>query len=182
MGRRLVDLDDDLAELLRVAESAQGIDRQLKGFASGDRWLTDLADGRIAFAGDTVSDTIAAILEREPDWTALSADTPPAFMRVLKRCLTKDAAERLRDIGDARIEIDSATDAPEPEEEPPGSRARFHGLRAGGQGRSKLAPPMANSQVESLPRTTRAARIRRRLHRRLAVVYAREQASRQQVR
>src|SRR6476659_7973978 len=43
--------------------------------------------------------------------------------------------------------------APEPEEEPPGWWSRFHGLRAGGQGRSKLGPPMANSWVDNLPIT-----------------------------
>src|SRR5205085_8185610 len=42
---------------------------------------------------------------------------------------------------------------PEPEDDPPGSCAVFHGLRAGGHGRSKLGPPIANSCVESLPRT-----------------------------
>ena len=62
--------------------------------------------GRIAFAGDTVSDTIAAILERDPDFTALPSTTPPAITRLLQRCLAKDARRRLRDIGDARAELD----------------------------------------------------------------------------
>src|SRR5581483_12194049 len=47
----------------------------------------------------------------------------------------------------------AATPAPEPEEEPPGWWPVFHGLRAGGHGRSKLGPPIANSCVESLPST-----------------------------
>src|SRR5215213_5420791 len=51
----------------------------------------------------------------------------------------------------------AATAAPEPDDEPPGSRAVFQRLRAGGQGRSKEAPPIANSQVESLPRITAPA-------------------------
>src|SRR4051812_49773311 len=51
----------------------------------------------------------------------------------------------------------AATAAPEPEEEPEGSRSRSQGLRAGGQGRSKEVPPIANSQVESLPVKTAPA-------------------------
>lgn len=59
-----------------------------------------------AFQGDTVSDLIAQILEREPDWDALPARTPQKIRDLLRRCLEKDAKRRLRDIGDARIEID----------------------------------------------------------------------------
>ena len=55
-----------------------------------------------AFPGATSSDTIVEILDREPDWNALPADTPPAVRRLLKRCLQKDVKLRLRDIGDAR--------------------------------------------------------------------------------
>src|SRR4051794_7164046 len=51
----------------------------------------------------------------------------------------------------------AATAAPEPEDEPDGSRAGSQGLRAGGHGRSNEEPPMANSQVASLPRTTAPA-------------------------
>ena len=61
-----------------------------------------LLTGRRAFGGETVSDTIAAILEREVDWTALPAGTPPAVRRLLQLCLEKDARRRLRDIGDVR--------------------------------------------------------------------------------
>src|SRR5271156_6288425 len=45
----------------------------------------------------------------------------------------------------------AATPAPDPDDDPPGWCSRFHGLRAGGNGRSKLGPPMANSCVDSLP-------------------------------
>ena len=60
------------------------------------------------FPGETISDTIAAILEREPDWHALPAATPAAIRRLLRRCLEKDPKRRLRDIADARLEIDEA--------------------------------------------------------------------------
>jgi serine/threonine protein kinase len=68
--------------------------------------LYEMLTGRLAFPGETVSDTIAAILEREPDWTALGSATPPGVSRVLRRCLDKDATRRLRDIGDARVDLD----------------------------------------------------------------------------
>jgi tetratricopeptide (TPR) repeat protein len=68
--------------------------------------LFELFSGRRAFAGESVSDAIASILLREPDWTALPADTPPPIRELLQRCLQKDASQRLRDIGDARLAID----------------------------------------------------------------------------
>ena len=67
--------------------------------------LYEMLTGRLAFAGETVSDTIAKILEREPVWAALPPSAPEALRRLLIRCLTKDPKQRLRDIGDARIEI-----------------------------------------------------------------------------
>ena len=69
--------------------------------------LYEMLTGRVAFAGETVSDTIGKILEREPDWSALPAATPSVIRRLLRRCLTKDPKQRLRDIGDVRIEIDA---------------------------------------------------------------------------
>jgi hypothetical protein len=61
--------------------------------------------GRAAFARATVSDTLAAILTQEPDWGALPVATPQPLRRLLGRCLAKDAVQRLRDIGDARVEL-----------------------------------------------------------------------------
>ena len=69
--------------------------------------LYEMITGRVAFAGDTVSDSIAKILEREPEWSALPAATPAPLRRLLLRTLTKDPKKRLRDIGDVKIEIDS---------------------------------------------------------------------------
>jgi Tol biopolymer transport system component len=68
--------------------------------------LYECLTGRQIFAGDTVSDLIARILEREPDWEALPSRTPSRIRSLLRRCLEKDVKRRLRDIGDARIEID----------------------------------------------------------------------------
>ena len=69
--------------------------------------LFEMLTGRVTFPGDTVSDSIAKILEREPDWSALPAATPASIRRLLLRCLAKDPKQRLRDIGDVRLEIDA---------------------------------------------------------------------------
>ena len=64
--------------------------------------------GSTPFAAATLSDTLAAILTREPDWSRLPPDTPPAMARLLRRCLQKDTSHRLRDIGDALLELEEA--------------------------------------------------------------------------
>jgi len=63
------------------------------------------------FRGETTSDTLAAILKSDPDWSALSAETPAKVRDLLKRCLQKDPRRRLHDIADARIEIEEAQTA-----------------------------------------------------------------------
>jgi excisionase family DNA binding protein len=68
--------------------------------------LYEMLSGRRAFAGGTTSDTIANILQGEPDWTALPGALPAEVVRLVRRCLMKDPARRLRDIGDARLEIE----------------------------------------------------------------------------
>jgi serine/threonine protein kinase len=70
--------------------------------------LFELLAGRAAFRGDTASDTIAAVLERPPEWARLPDAAPPAVHRLLRRCLAKDPTRRLRDIADARLEIEDA--------------------------------------------------------------------------
>src|SRR5262245_25073637 len=62
--------------------------------------LYEMLAGRAAFARPTITDTFAAILEREPDWTAVPAHTPPPIRRLLRRCLEKDRTRRLADIAD----------------------------------------------------------------------------------
>ena len=70
--------------------------------------LYEMLTGGRAFAGATASDTIAKILEREPDWGALPSSTPPSLRRLLTRCLDKDSRRRLHALADARFEIDEA--------------------------------------------------------------------------
>ena len=88
-------------------EQARGkpVDKRTDIWAFGCVLYEMLAGGR-TFAGDTLSDTIAAILERDPDWARLPGDTPRALRRLLQRCLEKDPKQRLRDIGDARLELE----------------------------------------------------------------------------
>ena len=71
--------------------------------------LYEMLTARPPFHGETTSDTIAAILEHEADWNLLPSITPPGIRRLLLRCLEKDPKRRLRDIGDARLDIDEAT-------------------------------------------------------------------------
>jgi len=89
-------------------EQARGkpVDRRTDVWAFGCV-LYEMLTGRMAFAGDTVSDIISGILRAEPDWTPLPADTPDSVRRLLALCLTKDAKERLPHIGLARIELAS---------------------------------------------------------------------------
>ncbi len=68
--------------------------------------LFECLTGRQAFAGDTVSDMVALILQGTPPWDALPSATPPALRHLLERCLEKDAKKRMRDIGDARLDIE----------------------------------------------------------------------------
>jgi hypothetical protein len=92
-------------------EQARGgpVDRRADIWAFGVV-LFERLTGRRTFGGDTVSDTLAAVLTRDPDWSALPAATPPAVRRLLERCLDKDARKRLRDIGDARFDLDGRGD------------------------------------------------------------------------
>ncbi len=87
-------------------EQARGkpVDRRTDVWSFGCVLFECLA-GRQAYDGETVSDLIARILEREPDWSAIPSNVPPRVVELLHRCLTKDASLRLRDIGEARVAL-----------------------------------------------------------------------------
>jgi serine/threonine protein kinase/tetratricopeptide (TPR) repeat protein len=87
-------------------EQARGlaVDRRADVWALGCV-LFECLTGRRAFAGETTSDVIARILERDPDWDALPAAVPARLRDVLHRCLTKSVTERPRDIADLRGEL-----------------------------------------------------------------------------
>jgi eukaryotic-like serine/threonine-protein kinase len=70
--------------------------------------LYEALTGRKAFPGDTATDVLAAVIERQPDWGSLPQDTPDNIRMLLRHCLEKDPKQRLHDIADARIEIEEA--------------------------------------------------------------------------
>ena len=70
--------------------------------------LYQMLSRRAAFAGETLTDTLAGILEREPDFMRLPVSTPANIRRLLQRCFEKDVRRRLRDIADARAELEEA--------------------------------------------------------------------------
>jgi hypothetical protein len=79
--------------------------------------LFEVITGKQVFAGETLSDVLAAVLHDSPDWQALPPGLPPRIEALLRRCLQKDAQKRLRDIGDARLEIEETlTDLSRPPE------------------------------------------------------------------
>jgi Tol biopolymer transport system component len=98
-------------------EQARGklIDKRTDIWAFGCL-LFEMLAGRRAFMGADVPETLAAVLKGEPDWTALPATTPPSIRSLLRRCLQRELEPRLRDISDARFQIEDALN------EPPGAR------------------------------------------------------------
>ncbi len=70
--------------------------------------LYECLTGDSIFRGETVTDSLGAILHKQPDWARLPADTPPTVRLLLRRCLAKDRKRRLRDIGDVKIELEAA--------------------------------------------------------------------------
>jgi serine/threonine protein kinase len=113
-SHKTIDQDSTVTEFGRVIgtpaymspEQARGIETDKRC----DIWsfgciLYEMLTGKVPFKGDTVSDTLAAILDREPDWHALPQATPVNIQILMRRCLEKDPRRRLHDITDAAIEI-----------------------------------------------------------------------------
>jgi serine/threonine-protein kinase len=96
-------------------EQARGkpVDRQTDIWAFGCCFYEALT-AKKAFQGETVTDTLAAVVNKEPDWTTLPEELPQKVRGILLRCLRKDKRLRLRDMGDAWIELQDAP-APPPD-------------------------------------------------------------------
>ena len=126
--------------------------------------LFEMLTGHRAFKGDDVSDTLAAVLRQDIDWTALPPSTPASVRRLLARCLDREVSRRLRDIGEARIVLDDpaalavgdkggvpALAPPQPLWTSQSSRAR--GDRGRGTGRNHRVVPQTlyAAQGHSIP-------------------------------
>jgi TolB-like protein/tetratricopeptide (TPR) repeat protein len=111
--------------------------------------LFELLAGRPVFQGETPSDTIAAVLQGEPRWHDLPPALPPVLDRLLRRCLEKDPARRVADIGEARLALDEAA------QQAAGSATNVTtARRAPSSDRAARAPVAASSVVGALWSTT----------------------------
>jgi eukaryotic-like serine/threonine-protein kinase len=90
-------------------EQAKGrsVDRRADVWAFG-AVLFEMLTGTPAFEGDSVSETLARVIEREPAWNRLPANLPPALRTYLERCLQKDPRQRAQAIGDVRLALEGA--------------------------------------------------------------------------
>jgi len=112
-------------------EQARGtrVDRRADIWAFG-ALLWEMLTGRVLFSGGTLSDVMAAVLTRDPDWSALPAGTPPPVRRLLRRCLERDVRRRLQAIGEARLMLEDPGSG-ETEGRPSSTRWRWAWAAAG---------------------------------------------------
>ncbi len=95
-------------------EQAKGkmVDRRADIWAFGVV-LYEMLTGRMLFSGETISETMAAVMMKQPDWNRLPANTPARLRELVRRCLVKEPRNRMRDIGDARIAIEEVQNGAE---------------------------------------------------------------------
>src|SRR5262249_27341320 len=95
-------------------EQAKGkeVDRRADLWAFGIV-LYAMLTGKMAFSGETISETMAAVMMKEPDWDALPKNTPSRLQELLRRCLVKEQRGRLQAIGEARIAVEKIIAHPE---------------------------------------------------------------------
>ena len=115
-------------------EQAKGraVDRRADVWAFGVV-LFEMLTGTRAFEGEGISETLARVLEREPDWSRLPSTLSPALRTYLVRCLEKDPRQRIRDIGDVRLALEGAFETAASQATPPttaSSRGRWPWMAA----------------------------------------------------
>ena len=120
----------------------QAVDKRTDIWAFGCV-LYEMLTGAAAFAGPTLTDTLAAVLEREPDWTLIPSAVPPSATRLVRRCLEKQPRRRLRDVGDARSHLEPGEDAGRAAHSPPGGRSEVAFRRLTDFSGKKEAPALS---------------------------------------
>ncbi len=145
-------------------EQARGkpVDRRADVWAFGCL-IFEMLSGERPFDGETISDTLAAVLAKDPDWSKLPATTPDRVRELLRRCLEKDVKKRLRDVHDLRIELttggQSRTAGDSPSAQSPTSRKPVL-LAAGALAIASLAvAAWALARGTSTPTPGRLARV-----------------------
>jgi eukaryotic-like serine/threonine-protein kinase len=123
---------NDTREGLIVGTAAYMSPEQARGQAVDKRtdiWsfgcvVYEMLTGRAAFGRATLTDTLAAVINSEPDWTCLPAEIPSYMSRLVRRCLAKEPRQRFRDIGDARFELQEAPPEPVASDKAPAAAKR----------------------------------------------------------
>jgi len=131
-------------------EQARGrtVDRRSDIWAFG-AVLFEMLARRQMFAGETISDTLAAVIKDDPDWSLLPADTPQPVVDLLGRCLQKDPRRRLQSIGEARIALEDVIR--------PQAASSVSAVVSSGPMPSSMTGAPAAGATGSLPGTTAAA-------------------------
>ena len=134
LTRRSISADDDPSPTITAALTQPGTvmgtpaymsPEQVQGEvvdARGDIWafgavVYEMLTGKRAFGGKNVSETMYKVMASDPDLSILPASLPAGIRRLVRRCLVKEARNRLQSIGDARIAIQEYLDDPSPAEE-----------------------------------------------------------------
>jgi Tol biopolymer transport system component len=134
----------------------QAVDRRTDIWAFGCV-LWEMLVGRPPFARDTFTDTLAAIVEQQPDWSQLPGTTPAPIRHLLAHCLEKNRQRRLRDIGDSRIEA-AASDATAVTFPRPMHQARWRLIAAASTTALVVALVAGGAVLRRIPTDTRAFR------------------------
>ena len=144
-------------------EQARGraVDKRADIWAFG-AVLYEMLSGRRLFRGESPSDVVVAVLTQDPDWTLLPVDTPAGVRRLLRRCLERDARNRLHDIADARLELADAVSTTTSPGGPAVAAIPAHPSRARGTSRFARASLVALAVVAAGASALVGARVARR--------------------